>query len=75
MKIAIIGLGYVGITSATGLLELGHQVVGYEKNITKVETLSDGLFPITEPKVTDLLKKNSDSFSVFSALNSEISNF
>ena len=69
MKIAIIGLGYVGITSAAGLLDLGHQIVGYEKNIAKVETLRNGLFPIIEPKISDLFKKHSDSFTVLSALD------
>ena len=69
MKIAIIGLGYVGITSAAGLLDLGHQIVGYEKNLAKVETLKNGLFPIIEPEISDLFKEHCDRFAVLSALD------
>ncbi|MDC0010731.1 nucleotide sugar dehydrogenase [Porticoccaceae bacterium] len=69
MKIAIIGLGYVGITSAAGLLELGHQIVGYEKNTAKVETLRNGLFPIIEPKISGLFKKHIDRFTILSSLD------
>ncbi|MBC7221575.1 hypothetical protein H5T56_01095 [Candidatus Bipolaricaulota bacterium] len=38
MKIAIIGMGYVGLTTAVALACVGHRVVGVEK-------LSQGLFP------------------------------
>lgn len=62
MKIAIIGLGYVGITSAAGLLALGHTVIGYEKNPVKVKTLQNGSFPIIEPKISKLFKTYKDNF-------------
>jgi GDP-mannose 6-dehydrogenase len=69
MKIAIIGLGYVGITSAAGFLELGFEVVGYENNVSKVNALREGTFPIVEDGVSDLFKKNAERFSVFSEPN------
>jgi len=41
-KIAVIGLGYVGITTAVGLAKLGHEVVGFDIDTERVKTLSRG---------------------------------
>jgi len=58
MKIGIIGTGYVGLVSAVGLAELGHNVVGTDKDEAKIEKISQGLVPIYEPGLEELLKKN-----------------
>jgi GDP-mannose 6-dehydrogenase len=66
MKIGIIGLGYVGITSAACFLKLGHKVVGVEKSLDKIKTLRSGLFPIVEPGISELFQMYSSNFSACS---------
>lgn len=58
MKLAIVGLGYVGITTAAAFSKLGHTIIGYENNIKKLATLTSGELPITEPEVGDILIEN-----------------
>lgn len=55
MKIAIFGLGYVGLTAAACLAKSGHRVVGVDVSASKIETLNSGLSPITEPGLPELL--------------------
>jgi len=55
LKIAIFGLGYVGITAAACLLKQGHTVVGIEINEEKSKIIASGRSPIHEPGVDDLL--------------------
>lgn len=47
-KVVIVGLGYVGLTSAVGLAKLGHEVSGYDINVEKVQGLAEGKSPIFE---------------------------
>jgi len=54
--IGIIGLGYVGITTAVGMARLGHKVIGYDLNRERVETLSTGKSPIFEVGLEEELK-------------------
>jgi UDPglucose 6-dehydrogenase len=56
-KIAVIGLGYVGLTSAVGLSSLGHNVIGIDVNASKVDSLAKGVVPIYEPGMGSLMKK------------------
>ena len=56
-RVAIIGLGYVGLTTALGLAKLGHDVIGIETNDARLETLKSGKLPIFEPRLdTELLE-------------------
>lgn len=55
VKIAIFGLGYVGITAAACLLKEGHIVVGIEINEEKSKIIAAGRSPIHEPGVDSLL--------------------
>ena len=48
-RVAIIGLGYVGLTTALGLAKLGHEVIGVETNEARLRTLKTGTLPIFEP--------------------------
>ncbi|MFP4082683.1 MAG: UDP-glucose dehydrogenase family protein [Candidatus Aminicenantes bacterium] len=58
MKIGIIGTGYVGLVTATGLAELGHKVTGTDVVADKVDKASRGIAHIYEPSLDQLLKKN-----------------
>jgi GDP-mannose 6-dehydrogenase len=55
MKIAIFGLGYVGLTAAGCLCHQGHSVLGIDVNPGKVAQLKAGLSPISEPGLGDLI--------------------
>ncbi len=66
-KIAIIGTGYVGLASAVGFAQIGHDVVGIDIDETKVKKLTAGKSPIFEKDIekflVKLLKKKKISFS------------
>lgn len=55
-KIAVIGLGYVGITTSVGLAKLGHEVVGFDIDADRVKALSLGQPPIHEEGLEGELK-------------------
>ncbi len=57
-NITIIGTGYVGLVTGTGLSELGHNVICVDKDNKKIERLNHGEIPIYEPGLKELLKKN-----------------
>ena len=58
MKIAVIGTGYVGLVTAVGLAEFGHNVIGTDKMADKIEKISRGEIPIYEPGLEVLLKSS-----------------
>lgn len=58
MKIAIIGSGYVGLTTGTCLAELGNTVTCIDNNEEKIQILNNGEMPIFEPGLAELVKKN-----------------
>jgi GDP-mannose 6-dehydrogenase len=57
MRIIVWGLGYVGTVSAACLAGLGHEVIGVEPNLTKVEALNAGSSVIKEPGLEDLVSR------------------
>lgn len=57
MKIAILGLGYVGCTAAGCIASQGHHVIGIDVNPGKVDTLNSGRSPVYEPGLDDLIGK------------------
>jgi GDP-mannose 6-dehydrogenase len=49
MRVIVWGLGYVGMVSAACLAQLGHEVVGVEPNLTKVQAVNAGRSAVNEP--------------------------
>lgn len=54
MKVAIIGIGYVGAVSAACLARDGHEVVAVDVNPTKVKAILAGQAPIIEPSLPEV---------------------
>jgi len=59
MKITIVGTGYVGLTSAACLAELGHEILCLDVDEKKIASLIQGNVPFFEPGLDQLLKRNS----------------
>lgn len=55
MKIAIFGLGYVGLTAAGCLAHDGHEILGIDVNAGKVSQINSGVTPIAEPGLDRLI--------------------
>ena len=58
MNIAVIGTGYVGLVSGVCFSEIGHNVTGIDIDESKIIKLQQGLCPIYEPGLTDILQRN-----------------
>jgi len=56
MNIGIIGCGYVGLVSGTCLANLGHRVIAVDVDQKKVEALRQGIVPIYEPGLSEMIK-------------------
>ena len=55
MKVAVLGLGYVGTVTAAGLASRGHEVVGVDVDEAKVEAISQGRSPVVEPGIDEMV--------------------
>jgi UDPglucose 6-dehydrogenase len=58
MRIAMIGSGYVGLVSGACLADFGHDVICIDKNEDKIAALRQGVMPIFEPGLAELVAKN-----------------
>ena len=58
MNVSVFGLGYVGSVSAASFAADGHMVVGVDVNADKVASLNDGLSPIVEKGLDELIRDN-----------------
>lgn len=56
-KIAVIGTGYVGLTTSIGLASLGHDVIGLDIDPDKINSLNSGKLPIFEPGLDEVLNQ------------------
>jgi UDPglucose 6-dehydrogenase len=59
MKIAVIGVGYVGLVSSVCFAKIGHQIIAVDNNQDKINNLNKGIIPIYEPGLEEILLKAS----------------
>ena len=57
-NIAVIGTGYVGLVSGACLADFGNQVTCVDNNTDKIAALRDGVIPIYEPGLEDVVVRN-----------------
>lgn len=59
--ITVLGLGFVGLTTALGFAEKGFKVFGYDVNREKISLLADKKIPFYEKGLSEILEKNLDN--------------
>jgi GDP-mannose 6-dehydrogenase len=57
MKVAVVGLGYVGTVTAACLAANGHEVSGVDVDAAKVEEIRLGRSPVAEPGLNELVAR------------------
>ncbi|TMW72358.1 UDP-glucose 6-dehydrogenase TuaD [Alteribacter natronophilus] len=57
-KIAVMGTGYVGLVSGTCFADTGNQVVCCDIDQNKIDSLNNGIIPIYEPGLEEVVKRN-----------------
>jgi GDP-mannose 6-dehydrogenase len=70
LKISVFGLGYVGCISLGCLAKNGHQVIGVDTNIAKVNLISEGKAPIVEPEIDSIIRQQHESGRIFATTDS-----
>ena len=60
-RIAVIGTGYVGLTTAACFADLGNDVCGVDADPAVVETLQSGAVPFYEPGLGEIVARNAES--------------
>ena len=58
MKLCMIGTGYVGLVSGVCFSDLGNTVYCVDKDKKKIDSLNNGIIPIYEPGLEEILKRN-----------------
>ncbi len=58
MRVTMVGTGYVGLVSGACFADFGHQVICVDKDVGKIDRLLQGIMPIFEPGLEDLVASN-----------------
>jgi UDPglucose 6-dehydrogenase len=56
-RVSVIGLGFIGLSTAIYLAKQGHDVIASSNDRSKVDMISKGKVPFFEPEIEPLLKK------------------
>lgn len=70
-KIVVMGLGYIGLPTASMLATKGHQVLGVDVNAKAVETINSGRIHIVEPDLDILVRSAVNSGNLRASLTPE----
>lgn len=65
MKITVVGTGYVGLVSGVCLADIGHHVTCVDIDKKKISLLQDGVSPIYEPGLEELIRANKEHQRIF----------
>ena len=57
-RLSVVGTGYLGVTHAVCMAELGFEVIGLDIDADKIALLRKGVVPFYEPDLPDLLEKH-----------------
>jgi UDPglucose 6-dehydrogenase len=60
MKLAVIGTGYVGLTTGACLADTGNEVTCHDINRSRIEALAEGRVPFYEPGLAEMVMRNCD---------------
>jgi len=58
MNVCVVGTGYVGLVTGAVFADLGNDVICVDKDEAKVARLNDGIMPIYEPGLEEMVKRN-----------------
>jgi len=58
MNICVIGCGYVGLVTGTVFADLGNEVMGVDVIEEKIQQLNNGIMPIYEPGLQEMVQRN-----------------
>jgi len=58
MQVCVVGIGYVGLVTSACLAEAGNNVVCVDNDSGKISNLKNGIIPIYEPGLAEIVKRN-----------------